>query len=129
MVDNQSTPAHQPAFFWGCSSDTLLVDAKLHELHAETASSNEGEAAIIVDPADDGVAELEEGAGVQDARIRLGLPAANPPSNSPRLEEGADQIEEGTSLLIADGLAFLPPSDYSTDSFLSIFVLKREVFS
>jgi len=96
-------------------------------LHAETASSNEGKAAILVDPGDDGVAELEEGAGVQDARVRLGLPA-DPPSDSPRLEEGADQVKEGTSLLNADGLAFLPPSDESTDSFLSIFVLKPAVF-
>jgi len=79
-------------------------------LHAKTTSSNEGEAAIIVDPADDGVAELEEGAGVQHAGVRLGL-SADPPSDSSWLEEGTDQIEEGTSLLIADGLAFLPPPD------------------
>jgi len=97
-------------------------------LHAETASSNEGKAAILVDPGDDGVAELEEGAGVQDAGVRLGLSPADPPSDSPRLEEGADQVKEGTSLLNADGLAFLPPSDESTDSFLSIFVLKPAVF-
>jgi len=80
-------------------------------LHAKTTSSNEGEAAIIVDPADDGVAELEEGAGVQDAGVRLGLSPADPPSDSPRLEEGADQVKEGTSLLNADGLAFLPPPE------------------
>ena len=79
-------------------------------LNAETASSNEGEAAILVDPGDDGVAELEEGAGVQNARVRLGLPA-DPPPDPPRLEEGADQVKEGTSLLNADGLAFLPPSE------------------
>ena len=53
-------------------------------LNAETASSNEGEAAILVDPGDDGVAELEEGAGVQDARVRLGLSPADPPSEKTR---------------------------------------------
>ena len=80
-------------------------------LHAETTSSNEGEAAILVDPGDDGVAELEEGAGVQDARVRLGLSPADPPSDPPWLEEGADQVKEGTSLLNADGLAFLLPPE------------------
>ena len=88
-----------------------LLKFGIGSLHAKTASSNKREAAIVVDPGDDGVAELEEGTGVQDTGVRLGLPPADPPADSSRLEEGADQVEEGTSFLNADGLAFLPPSE------------------
>ena len=67
MVNNQSTPAHRPAFCWGCWTDTQTVDAKLHEL-LQAQQSESHRLAISAKEAESGrlrseVAEAESRAG------------------------------------------------------------------
>ena len=48
MVNNQSTPAHRPAFCWGCWTDKQMVDAKLHKLFLTKSAKANGETTTIV---------------------------------------------------------------------------------
>ena len=42
MVDNQSAPAHRPAFCWGCLTHTQVVNAKVHAITTEENANNDG---------------------------------------------------------------------------------------